>query len=438
MLAAKLERQVGRLQHCWPAPLQGWPSALRAGPLVQAATRCPGSRAWCRAACSARHGWPCHVACSCRARLGLQAMRETIREQRAAAGPSHQDGGDDEADGDDSDDESSSVTDGDLPDDTNQVWTLAPTCALGGERSGVADRALRCDRPAQRPRRRSRGPAVPMPPPLPLLDLPAALQLLETIVKIRRHDPSVYDKDATFFPEPASDSEGGQPARGSRRKAKPVFLRDMVAKEVSCAPGCRQLCSGRCLGRDEVGGVLLVIAPALLRRKGGGGGTRERRERMRVAACQQSSSRSMGCTDALHPAARDASPCQDMLAVSWPAGAGGRRRQQRRLRQRLGRRWRRPPQPHLHRGAAAAQESLLGSCGGGGGRWVCSAGWAVRWSPAVVPVHITCPPHLACFHMHMPTSPHMPPHARLFPAQFSMHASCLARLQAQETASSAA
>ena len=53
-------------------------------------------------------------------------------------------------------------------------------------------------------------------------------QILATIMKIRAKDPSVYDKDAKFYD---SEEEGGAGAKPKRpRKAKPVYLKDYIAK----------------------------------------------------------------------------------------------------------------------------------------------------------------------------------------------------------------
>lgn len=77
-------------------------------------------------------------------------------------------------------------------------------------------------------------------------------QVLETLVKIRRHDPSIYSQDVHFFP-PASESDGTsvgeqqQQGDGSKKqKDKPMYLREVIAKQVknrthACSNACDAL-----------------------------------------------------------------------------------------------------------------------------------------------------------------------------------------------------
>lgn len=56
-------------------------------------------------------------------------------------------------------------------------------------------------------------------------------QIFETLMKIKRKDKSIYDKDAKFYSsEEESDGEGGKRAK-KKRKEKPMYLKDVVYKE---------------------------------------------------------------------------------------------------------------------------------------------------------------------------------------------------------------
>lgn len=84
-------------------------------------------------------------------------------------------------------------------------------------------------------------------------------QILETLIKIRRKDPSIYNKDVAFFQEPDSegDEEGGEGegAAGGTKKAKPMALRQFIAKQVRGArsASASRACAawGRCRWRRQ-------------------------------------------------------------------------------------------------------------------------------------------------------------------------------------------
>jgi hypothetical protein len=68
--------------------------------------------------------------------------------------------------------------------------------------------------------------------------LAVLLQVLETLVRLKKKDPVLKQPEVVLFPEPA-DSEGdeaaGQAAAAAAegKKSKPMYLRTVLAKQVS-------------------------------------------------------------------------------------------------------------------------------------------------------------------------------------------------------------
>jgi hypothetical protein len=65
------------------------------------------------------------------------------------------------------------------------------------------------------------------------------LQVLETLVKIKQHDPVIYRKDVVLFPEEAEqqknavrDATLAAAGAAAGRKSKPLFLRTVLAQQV--------------------------------------------------------------------------------------------------------------------------------------------------------------------------------------------------------------
>ncbi len=60
-------------------------------------------------------------------------------------------------------------------------------------------------------------------------------QVLETLVKIRRQDPSIYNTETKFFGSDEEEEEGEDDDADERprKKAKPLYLRDAIAKQAS-------------------------------------------------------------------------------------------------------------------------------------------------------------------------------------------------------------
>ncbi len=58
-------------------------------------------------------------------------------------------------------------------------------------------------------------------------------KIFDTLLRIRSQDPAIYQKDVKFFQEEeeGDDAEGGG-AAGKSKKAKPIYLKDMIAKQV--------------------------------------------------------------------------------------------------------------------------------------------------------------------------------------------------------------
>lgn len=60
------------------------------------------------------------------------------------------------------------------------------------------------------------------------------LQVLETLVRIKRHDPVIYEKDTVLFPQQQLDEADEEITAGnnSKKSSKPVFLRTVLAQQV--------------------------------------------------------------------------------------------------------------------------------------------------------------------------------------------------------------
>jgi hypothetical protein len=64
------------------------------------------------------------------------------------------------------------------------------------------------------------------------------LQVLETLVRLKKKDPVLKQPEVVLFPEPADSEEGeaaGQAAAPEGKKSKPMYLRTVLAKQVSLA-----------------------------------------------------------------------------------------------------------------------------------------------------------------------------------------------------------
>jgi U3 small nucleolar ribonucleoprotein component len=66
-------------------------------------------------------------------------------------------------------------------------------------------------------------------------------QVLETLVRIKRHDPAIYQKEVTFFSDEEDEQAGedgeeaaddGLGARKRRKTEKPLHLRTLLARQV--------------------------------------------------------------------------------------------------------------------------------------------------------------------------------------------------------------
>lgn len=60
--------------------------------------------------------------------------------------------------------------------------------------------------------------------------------MLETLVRIKKKDPVVYQKDLVLFPKPQEgDEAAGSDAAANKasKGTKPVYLRTVLAKQVS-------------------------------------------------------------------------------------------------------------------------------------------------------------------------------------------------------------
>jgi hypothetical protein len=69
-------------------------------------------------------------------------------------------------------------------------------------------------------------------------------QVLEALVRIKRKDPVVYQKDVVLFPEEEAEAAAAQAAANGKRdksSSKPVYLRTVLAKQVgtSAAAPCK-------------------------------------------------------------------------------------------------------------------------------------------------------------------------------------------------------
>lgn len=70
-------------------------------------------------------------------------------------------------------------------------------------------------------------------------DIPEEVEakILDTLLRIRSQDPTIYQKDVQFFKEEDGDELGeqetdGKPGLRATKAAKPLYLKDMIAKQV--------------------------------------------------------------------------------------------------------------------------------------------------------------------------------------------------------------
>jgi hypothetical protein len=107
-------------------------------------------------------------------------------------------------------------------------------------------------------------------------------QVLETLLRIRRQDPLIYQKDVRFFPEEEGQGEEAdgeeeedeeEGARKPKRDDKPMYLRTVLAQQVGVADvvwlaaGCKQaaarqrvcFCKGRLCGSRQLLKVCLYV-----------------------------------------------------------------------------------------------------------------------------------------------------------------------------------
>lgn len=66
---------------------------------------------------------------------------------------------------------------------------------------------------------------------MPLL---VCVQVLETLVRLKKKDPVLKQPDVVLFPQPADSDEGAEAAADGAegKKAKPMYLRTVLAKQV--------------------------------------------------------------------------------------------------------------------------------------------------------------------------------------------------------------
>lgn len=96
----------------------------------------------------------------------------------------------------------------------------------------------------------------------PLL-VPLLLQVLETLVRLKRKDPVLKQPDVVLFPEPddsGDDNDGDDAAAaaaGDKKSKKPMYLRTVLAQQVRSEGGVRNgLLSSQLLGRAVVSVVI--------------------------------------------------------------------------------------------------------------------------------------------------------------------------------------
>ncbi len=63
-------------------------------------------------------------------------------------------------------------------------------------------------------------------------------RIFETLLRIKRKDPAIYDSSVAFFPEPDEEAgkeegEGGDGV-GKAKGEKPLYLKDVLARQVRC------------------------------------------------------------------------------------------------------------------------------------------------------------------------------------------------------------
>lgn len=83
-------------------------------------------------------------------------------------------------------------------------------------------------------------------------------QVLETLLRIKRHDPVIYKPEVAFFPDEEAQGEGeeedeaaaaavddGSGARKRRKTEKPLHLRTLLAQQVRLTPNTHGTISRR-------------------------------------------------------------------------------------------------------------------------------------------------------------------------------------------------
>jgi hypothetical protein len=100
----------------------------------------------------------------------------------------------------------------------------------------------------------------------------AVAQVLETLLRIRRQDPLIYQKDVRFFPEEegqGQEGEGDEEGAGKtkskqQRDDKPMYLRTVLAQQVG-AVSCvgmavaQQHCDASARGFKPAAGMCTVL-----------------------------------------------------------------------------------------------------------------------------------------------------------------------------------
>lgn len=80
-------------------------------------------------------------------------------------------------------------------------------------------------------------------------------QIFDTLLRIRRKDPAIYQKDVAFFNRDQEEGEGeeGEGVKTKPKKEKPMYLKDLIAKQVGMVAG----------GKRGVGTRATLGAPAV-------------------------------------------------------------------------------------------------------------------------------------------------------------------------------
>jgi protein KRI1 len=62
-------------------------------------------------------------------------------------------------------------------------------------------------------------------------------RIFETLLRIRRKDPAIYDSSVAFFPEEAEGEDGQEKEKGPKDQ-KPLYLKDVLARQVGALCVC--------------------------------------------------------------------------------------------------------------------------------------------------------------------------------------------------------